>query len=84
MEDSKTYCSSKFPWAYGRVSLKFVDNLSYVPSKSSPALIYTVYIYSSLPMNVPIQNGKSGTLIIGAVMLMNQFGKKGVMRRNKM
>jgi len=36
------------------------------------------------PMNVPIQNGKSGTSIIGAVMLMNQFGKKGVMRRNKM
>jgi len=35
-------------------------------------------------MNVPIQNGKSGTLIIGAVMLMNQFGTKGVMRRNKM
>jgi len=54
------------------------------PQKGSPALIYTVYMYSSLPMNVPIQNGKSGTLIIGAVMLMNQFGKKGVMRRNKM
>jgi len=80
MEGSKTYCFSKFPWAHGRVSL----NLSMYPQKGSPALIYTVYIYSSLPMNVPIQNGKSGTLIIGAVMLMNQFGKKGVMRRNKM
>jgi homoserine kinase len=45
--------------------------------------ICTVYMYSSLPMNVPIQNGNSGTSIIGAVMLMNQFGKNGVIRRNK-
>ena len=84
MEGSKTFFSSKFPWAHIGVSMNSVDNLSMYPQKGSPAMIYTVYMYSSLPMNVPIQNGKSGTLIIGAVMLMNQFGKKGVMRRNKM
>jgi hypothetical protein len=41
-----------------------------------------LYTYINLPMNVPIQNGKSGTPIMGDVMLMNQFGKKGVIRRN--
>jgi hypothetical protein len=41
-----------------------------------------VYMYINLPMNVPIQNGKSGTSIMGDVMLMNQLGKKGVIRRN--
>jgi len=33
MEDSKTFCSSKFPWTHIRVSLNFVDNLSMFPLK---------------------------------------------------
>jgi hypothetical protein len=41
MQDSKTlFCVSKFPWARGRISWKFVDNLGTRPQKrfSSPAL----------------------------------------------
>lgn len=34
------------------------------------------------PMKVPQKNGPNGTSITGEVILMNQFGKKGVMRRN--
>ena len=34
------------------------------------------------PMNVPTKNGVRGTLSTGDVMLMNQLGRKGVMRRN--
>ncbi len=33
-------------------------------------------------MNVPTKNGNKETLIIGDEMLMNQFGKNGVMRKN--
>jgi hypothetical protein len=27
------FCSSKFPWARGRISLKFMDNLGTLPKK---------------------------------------------------
>ena len=41
MEDSKTlFCVSKFPWARGRISSKFVVNLGTRPQKRSPALPY--------------------------------------------
>ena len=36
------------------------------------------------PINVPRKNGKSGTSITGDVMLMNQLGRNGVMRRKMM
>lgn len=36
------------------------------------------------PKNVPNANGYKGTPITGATRLMNQFGKNGVMRRNRM
>ena len=37
-----------------------------------------------LPKNVPMKNGFNGTSTMGDVMLMNQFGKNGVMRRKIM
>lgn len=37
----------------------------------------------NLPKNVPNANGYNGTPITGATKLMNQFGKNGVIRRNK-
>lgn len=36
------------------------------------------------PKNVPIANGYNGTPITGATKFINQFGKNGVMRKNKM
>lgn len=36
------------------------------------------------PKNVPIANGYSGTPMTGATKLINQFGRNGVIRRNKM
>ena len=36
------------------------------------------------PRKVPMKNGFKGTFTIGDEMLMNQLGKKGVMRRNIM
>ena len=43
MEDSKAlFCSSKFPWASKRISLKSVDNLGTHPQKGSPALLQTL------------------------------------------
>lgn len=36
------------------------------------------------PKNVPIANGYNGTPITGATKLINQFGRNGVIRRNKM
>ena len=42
MEHFKTlFCSSKFPWAQERISLKFIDILSMHPEKGLPALICT-------------------------------------------
>lgn len=35
-----------------------------------------------LPRNVPIKNVKTGTFIIGEAILINQFGKNGVIRKN--
>jgi hypothetical protein len=49
MEDSQDFlCSSKFPWAHGRISLKFINNLGVPPQKGSSALLYGLiyYIYS--------------------------------------
>ena len=40
--------------------------------------------YNDLPTKVPTKNGKSGTPITGEEMLMNQLGRKGVMRKNIM
>ncbi len=37
-----------------------------------------------LPINVPTKNTPSGTPMIGEVMLMNQLGRNGVIRRNMM
>jgi hypothetical protein len=37
-----------------------------------------------IPMNVPMKKGIIGTLMTGEVMLMNQFGRKGVIRRKMM
>lgn len=34
------------------------------------------------PTKVPTKKGKSGTPITGEVMLMNQLGRNGVMRKN--
>lgn len=34
------------------------------------------------PKNVPNTNGDNGTFRTGAVRLINQFGKKGVIRKN--
>lgn len=44
------------------------------------------YVTSSLdlPINVPRKKGHSGTLMTGDVMLINQFGRNGVIRRNIM
>jgi hypothetical protein len=36
------------------------------------------------PANVPRTNGNIGTPITGATRLMNQFGKRGVIRRKRM
>ena len=36
----------------------------------------------NLPTNVPTKKGKSGTPMTGDVILMNQLGKNGVMRKN--
>ena len=36
----------------------------------------------NLPTNVPTKKGNRGTPITGDVILMNQLGKNGVMRRN--
>ena len=36
------------------------------------------------PKKVPVQNGNSGTPITGDTMLINQFGRKGVILRNRM
>lgn len=36
------------------------------------------------PTKVPIKNGTIGTLITGEAMLMNQFGKKGVILKKIM
>lgn len=36
------------------------------------------------PKKVPDQKGRSGTPMTGETMLMNQFGRKGVMRRKRM
>ena len=36
------------------------------------------------PKNVPIQKGSSGTPITGDTMLINQLGRKGVIRRKRM
>ena len=36
------------------------------------------------PKKDPTQNGKRGTPITGETMLMNQLGKKGVIRRKRM
>lgn len=45
--------------------------------KVVPALMATKE-GGATPKNVPTKNGTSGTLITGEVMLMNQFGKNGV------
>ena len=43
MEDSQTmFCSSKFPRARERISLKFVDNLGFALQKVSSALFRDV------------------------------------------
>jgi len=39
---------------------------------------------AATPTNVPMKNGFTGTPITGEVMLINQFGKNGVTRRNIM
>jgi len=36
------------------------------------------------PKNVPKKNGMNGTSITGEAMLINQFGKNGVMRKKIM
>ena len=36
------------------------------------------------PKKVPIQKGSRGTPITGDTILMNQFGRKGVIRRKRM
>jgi len=42
MEGFKTlFCSSKFPWAQERISLKFIDILGIHPEKGLPALVCT-------------------------------------------
>ena len=38
----------------------------------------------NVPKNVPMKKGVRGTLMTGEVMLMNQFGRNGVMRRKMM
>ncbi|RMX51757.1 hypothetical protein pdam_00011760, partial [Pocillopora damicornis] len=53
---------------------------------TSPVVVKT---YSSTPAlikpkDVPTKNGKRGTPITGEEMLMNQLGRKGVMRKNIM
>lgn len=37
-----------------------------------------------IPKNVPNTNGDNGTPKTGAVRFINQFGKRGVIRRNNM
>ena len=41
-------------------------------------------LFYHLPKNVPKKNGMSGTLITGEAMLINQFGRNGVILRNIM
>jgi hypothetical protein len=42
VENYKTlFCSSRRPWARGKISSKFVDNLGTRLRKVSPALVYT-------------------------------------------
>jgi len=36
----------------------------------------------NLPTKVPTKNGSSGTPMTGEEMLMNQFGRNGVIRKN--
>ena len=36
------------------------------------------------PKNVPVQNGNNGTPMTGDTMLMNQFGRNGVILRKRM
>ena len=43
----------------------------------------TVLFYH-LPKNVPKKNGTRGTFITGEAMLINQFGRNGVILRNIM
>lgn len=38
----------------------------------------------NLPRKVPIKKGLNGTPITGEVMLMNQLGRNGVIRRKMM
>ena len=42
------------------------------------------FLFLDLPTKVPTKNGKRGTPITGEEMLMNQLGRKGVMRKNIM
>lgn len=44
----------------------------------------TSNVHINIPRNVPSQNGKRGTFTIGAAMLINQFGRNGVILRNRM
>lgn len=48
---------------------------------STPALIKP-NDGGATPTNVPMKNGKSGTPITGEVMLINQLGRNGVIRKN--
>lgn len=43
-----------------------------------------MFVQCNLPTKVPIKNGTIGTLITGEAMLMNQFGKKGVILKKIM
>lgn len=43
-----------------------------------------MFVQHNLPTKVPIKNGIIGTLITGEAMLMNQFGKKGVILKKMM
>ena len=51
---------------------------------SATTLVTTKKLCNCLPIKVPRKNGKSGTSITGDVMLMNQLGRNGVMRRKMM
>lgn len=42
---------------------------------------YLILPLQFLPRKVPMKNGLNGTPITGEVMLMNQLGKNGVIRR---
>ena len=47
---------------------------------------YNIYnsTVGDLPTKVPAKNGHTGTPIMGEAMLMNQFGRNGVIRKNIM